>query len=793
MALNYVELSGTFDDGSGTPLSGTVSFTSNVSVYAGGIPQVTPDTPVTAQVVAGALKSAAGGTLQLLATDNSGLTFLGQTGFFYWTVAITVGGEVLPPWSFFLPHSTLGGGPVDLFSLANTAASGGGVASVAAGDASIVIGGTATAPTVETGTLDRIAALHPAAAAVGFGGQKATGLANGSAGTDAVAYGQLGSAAFQASAAFDAAGAAATAQSNAETYADTNKLAKSANLTDVAARQAALNNLTGTQSAGKYLRSDGTNASLQPVQPGDLGATPGTTPAPYLPLLYGAVWGWPWQFWAESYGAKDDGKIVSDAAITSGTNTLACTTSTPFTSTAVDGGKAIYIPGAGAAGADYVGTITSVTDSGHAVLSANAGTTVSGHGCVFGTDNTAAIKGMQAAGVTYAQSGRQQAEYLFSPLLHVVAGAAAVGGSTLGNSIFPRPVVAGTAAKLQLTYRCADPVDAAALPHWLQTGPQAIGACIAVLRLDGTLDGTYGPASVFGGPLDGYGGSEGGTFNNLQTVVDGLSLLLPNNSTFGGWDFYGDAECLVRSGSAFCMATVPSGTGWPQYSPASITNQWSYALRMPSQGNNARAEVGAWSAYGFTYGFMPSEHTDAGSVRTDYNITGIEGYASGTHGGRIRYASCEGNINALGFRDGVCHLTIDTLDVENNNTTIYDPQSFGNGTIGIRGLGQSYVTGVANGGLALKQVNLDMVPGPVSSPQAAPSSGSAWFNGYYRDAEIALSVSGGSLSALTITGAGNTISQAVPASTAYYRFTLPAGQSYTPTFTGTLTHTVTLL
>ena len=82
--------------------------------------------------------------------------------------------------------------------------------------------------------------------------------------------------------------------------------------------------------------------------------------------------------------------------------------------------------------------------------------------------------------------------------------------------------------------------------------------------------------------------------------------------------------------------------------------------------------------------------------------------------------------------------------------------------------------------------------GPVTSPHAVPVSGSPWLNGYYQDAEVTLSVSGGTLSALTITGInGVTVSQVVPASTTFYRFTLSAGATYTPTFTGTLTHTVT--
>jgi hypothetical protein len=65
------------------------------------------------------------------------------------------------------------------------------VTGVTAADASIVIGGTAAAPTVRTGTLDVIATLHAPVAAVALNAQKITGLANGSAASDAAAFGQI--------------------------------------------------------------------------------------------------------------------------------------------------------------------------------------------------------------------------------------------------------------------------------------------------------------------------------------------------------------------------------------------------------------------------------------------------------------------------------------------------------------------------------------------------------------------------------------------------------------------------
>lgn len=44
----------------------------------------------------------------------------------------------------------------------------------------------------------------------------------------------------------------------------------SSNLSDVGTRQTALNNLTGTQTSGKYLRSDGSNATLTTIQAADV-------------------------------------------------------------------------------------------------------------------------------------------------------------------------------------------------------------------------------------------------------------------------------------------------------------------------------------------------------------------------------------------------------------------------------------------------------------------------------------------------------------------------------------------
>lgn len=124
MALTYITITGTFDDGTNSPVNGSVTFTPSSTVYASGIPVATPATPIQAQVINGTLVAPGGGTLQLLATGNSGLTVEGRTGFWYWIVAISItagDGTVSDGWDFFLPVSPA---TVDLYSTANTGVSG---------------------------------------------------------------------------------------------------------------------------------------------------------------------------------------------------------------------------------------------------------------------------------------------------------------------------------------------------------------------------------------------------------------------------------------------------------------------------------------------------------------------------------------------------------------------------------------------------------------------------------------------------------------------------------------------
>jgi hypothetical protein len=130
MTLSYTTITGTFDDGSGTALSGTAVFTPSATVYAASGPVVTAGIPVSARINSGSLQATGGGALSLLATDNANVTVEGETGFWYWTVAVTVNSTLLSPFSFFLPSSP---STVDLFTLANTPAGGSSAGGLLAG------------------------------------------------------------------------------------------------------------------------------------------------------------------------------------------------------------------------------------------------------------------------------------------------------------------------------------------------------------------------------------------------------------------------------------------------------------------------------------------------------------------------------------------------------------------------------------------------------------------------------------------------------------------------------------
>lgn len=499
----------------------------------------------------------------------------------------------------------------------------------------------------------------------------------------------------------------------------------------------------------------------------------------------------PHQFRPESYGAKRDGKVVTDAVMVSGSPNIACTTSTPFTSTGVDGGKHILVSTATGSLAHLAGTISTVTDTGHAVLSASATANTGGTpGAItyFGTDDTAAIQAAITAAVAYAQAHGGFAEVVFASGIYIIAGA--FTAQALGNAQLALPVISPTATFGQITLKLRGAMDTTPLMHWLQVFPQASGTILACASTSGTADTGSGPSCVIGSPVSGYGG-EPGLYSNCVVQVKGIGMLLPYNGGVCGMDLFGMIEADVDSFSCMAAAVVPTSSA-PAPSlatPNSITHQWTFGLRMPTTGNQTVCRVTRFSTEGLTYGLCPSEWTWGDDIHIMYAIVALGMWAGGVtmvHSALIVNVQAENCTNMLGMAstnsagtNGTGTARLDVLNFQTEVTgPVFDPTSQIQGTLHVRSQGQSgaytsggYLSG-GTGGAQLRIINEMTTPG-VIGPPSVPASGTAFPNYYCRDATVL--VTGGSVTGITI--------DSTPLGLTSGMVPVPAGHSITLTYT----------
>jgi hypothetical protein len=119
-ALNYVTVEGGFDDGSGSPIDGTATFTPSANVFVESGPVAFASVAVQALITSGQLQALDGSPLQLLATDND-VVIEGPSPEWLWTVALELGSGasvVTDSWQFALPSSPA---TVQLYSTRNPA------------------------------------------------------------------------------------------------------------------------------------------------------------------------------------------------------------------------------------------------------------------------------------------------------------------------------------------------------------------------------------------------------------------------------------------------------------------------------------------------------------------------------------------------------------------------------------------------------------------------------------------------------------------------------------------------
>ena len=224
------------------------------------------------------------------------------------------------------------------------------------------------------------------------------------------------------------------------------------------------------------------------------------------------------------------------------------------------------------------------------------------------------------------------------------------------------------------------------------------------------------------------------------------------------------------------LGTLPMNTaGWGVILPA-----------------NNDAGAGRIVVEGYYQGVGVSPRTTIEKLFTESNVTALFARtvnSTVTHGARIGYWSCQTCTTAIGSigTSGTMPLVIDLYD---SSGTITTDLSDAHGTlVGSMNWWHYSSTGpTVVAGFAMRIVNLRVNPGPMSSPPSAPSSGSA-STAIYRDTEVTLSVTGGSMTALLI----DAVDQHIPAGCVLFSFTLPSGHTFTPTYTGTLSNDVTVM
>ncbi|MER7517792.1 hypothetical protein [Streptomyces sp. NPDC126499] len=384
-----------------------------------------------------------------------------------------------------------------------------------------------------------------------------------------------------------------------------------------------------------------------------------------------------------AYGAAGNGRVVADGAMTSGSATLTCTTSAPFTSG--DVGKSILVKGAAATGVtSLITTITGYTSASTVILGATAATTVTGASVIFGTNDQAAIQSAVDAAEAYLAAGNTYAQVYFPPRPYIVAGA--LNNTKSGNGQIVFGPVAVTGVKKILEFRGASD-GAAAVRHWQQTVPQFAGSCLisfgvyasAAAQINNiNADGNPG---VICGPQEGWGYGVSATFSNTMAIIRNLAILTTHSAhgfTYGAFNLYGCANAHIENVGIGTAGTVASPST-DYTSPNIFGTGLSVGCLLPAPGNNDNVVVNNLGiGGGYTYACFLTEHAIVTRYMALYCWAGLvpvgtyAGSVGSVHAMKVLSASieaCTNQVYIMGVGSGGVGPTVDIDQLSTETST----------------------------------------------------------------------------------------------------------------------------
>jgi len=394
------------------------------------------------------------------------------------------------------------------------------------------------------------------------------------------------------------------------------------------------------------------------------------TVSPHLPRVFNV----------KDYGAKGDGKSLSNAYMNSGSAVLNCDTAGTFT--AADVGKAVAVRDALGSGTTGSGTITAFTDSQHVTVSFTATNTTGYTGVHYGTNDRNAIQA--AINDAYAAGGG----IVFFPAgVYQVEGLQHTGANQY-NSVLEIPYTRLDAGNILPVGTKPDLGHAIELvgEFWAPDGTFYIatsyeprnGVVIRSSGTDGAANSAYYPSVIAGGPynnVESPAGADGYDANTSFTpfAIDKIKISVGCDDYPRLCGLQWDKGGPLRIGHLDIGVDMPrramNGMQYPQYT-------WTTGLITPGLDNHAVIDINTVMVQGFYTGVAINEHTAIRNLRVFACHDGIH-YVAGMHGSWIGKAliqwcvtSVSGQLDARDRQGVTQHWgDISTLDIEHRTPT----------------------------------------------------------------------------------------------------------------------------